>query len=113
MIELLFIKPVLVFIFNSPQEWILVIAVGFLLFGANRLPDLAKSLGKARNEFKKGMIEAEKEFHAGEAEEAAKKDVDPDIKPVITEIDDQALLEEIRRRQELANPPKQLNQVPG
>ena len=45
MIELMFfIKPMIFFIFSSPQEWLIVIAAGFLLFGANRLPELAKSL---------------------------------------------------------------------
>jgi len=106
MIDLLFIKPVILFIFNSPQEWILVAAVGFLLFGANRLPDLAKSLGKARKEFKKGMFEAEME---SEAEKFNEKTTDPRISPAPLEIDDETLLAEIRRRQEIAEKSKQLN----
>ena len=106
MIDLLFIKPVILFIFNSPQEWVLVIAVGFLLFGANRLPDLAKSLGKARKEFKKGMLEAENET---EDEKNKERENNLEPKPAISEIDDEALLEEIRRRQETSKEPKQLN----
>ena len=40
-------------------EIILIVAVLFLLFGATRLPQLAKSLGQSRKAFKDGMREAE------------------------------------------------------
>jgi sec-independent protein translocase protein TatA len=41
---------------------ILVIAVViFLLFGATRLPQLAKALGQSKRAFKEGLDEAEKE----------------------------------------------------
>ena len=41
---------------------ILVIAVIiFLLFGATRLPQLAKSLGQSKRAFKEGLSEAEEE----------------------------------------------------
>jgi sec-independent protein translocase protein TatA len=41
---------------------ILVIAVViFLLFGATRLPQLAKSLGQSKRAFKEGLEEAERE----------------------------------------------------
>jgi sec-independent protein translocase protein TatA len=50
---------------------ILVIAVViFLLFGATRLPQLAKSLGQSKRAFKEGLEEAEKE-----AQEAKEKKV--------------------------------------
>ena len=42
-------------------EIILIVAVLFLLFGATRLPQLAKSLGQTRKAFKEGMREAEEE----------------------------------------------------
>ena len=43
---------------------ILVIAVIiFLLFGATRLPQLAKSLGQSKRAFKEGLDEGEKEAH--------------------------------------------------
>jgi sec-independent protein translocase protein TatA len=45
----------------SPQELLLVVAVIFLLFGATRLPQLAKSLGQSKRAFKEGLEEAEKE----------------------------------------------------
>ena len=100
MIELLFIKPLPLFIFSSPQEWILIVAALFLLFGANRLPELAKSFGQTRKAFKDGMREAEEEEQA----EAKEKRLGlSNVKPAITEIDDEMLLEEIRRRKEKVN----------
>jgi sec-independent protein translocase protein TatA len=42
-------------------EIILIVAVLFLLFGASRLPQLAKSFGQTRKAFKDGMREAEEE----------------------------------------------------
>ena len=38
-------------------ELILIFAVVLLLFGAKRLPEIARSIGKAVNEFKKGKDE--------------------------------------------------------
>ncbi len=43
-------------------EIMLVVAVLFLLFGASRLPQLAKSLGQTRRAFKEGLEDAEKEI---------------------------------------------------
>ena len=50
----------------SWQEGLLIFAVILLLFGASRLPMLARSLGRAAGEFKKG-----KEEGARSAEPAA------------------------------------------
>ena len=41
----------------GPTEWLIVGAVVLLLFGAKKLPDLARSLGRSSSEFKKGMHE--------------------------------------------------------
>jgi len=40
-------------------EILLILLVVLLLFGAKRLPDLARSLGKSLREFKKGREEGE------------------------------------------------------
>ena len=39
------------------QELIIILAIMLLLFGAKRLPGLAKSLGKSTREFKSGLEE--------------------------------------------------------
>ena len=38
----------------GPTELLIVLAIVLLLFGGTRLPKLAKSLGQASKEFKKG-----------------------------------------------------------
>ena len=38
-------------------ELLLVLGVVMLLFGAKKLPEFARSLGKAKNEFKQGLDE--------------------------------------------------------
>lgn len=43
----------------GPQEVLLIFLIIVLLFGASKLPELARSLGKAKGEFKKGMEEEE------------------------------------------------------
>ena len=75
-------------------EIILIVAVLFLLFGASRLPQLAKSLGQTRKAFKEGMREAEDE-------ERAEKQIGSASAPQISEASDDALAEEMRRRAEV------------
>ena len=43
------------------QELLIILVIVLILFGANRLPELAKSLGSSVKEFKKGVNEAHKE----------------------------------------------------
>lgn len=42
-------------------EWWPILIIVVLLFGARKLPDLARSLGSSVNEFKKGIAEGTKE----------------------------------------------------
>jgi TatA/E family protein of Tat protein translocase len=74
-------------------EILLIVAVLFLLFGASRLPQLAKSLGQSRKAFKEGLREAEEE-------ELAEKQLRSVETPKVTEMSDDDLAEEMRRRQE-------------
>ena len=50
--------------FIAGQEWIfiIIIAAGFI-FGAKKIPELAKTFGKAKGEYKKGEIEADEELN--------------------------------------------------
>ena len=43
--------------FDDPIVIILILAVVVLIFGASRIPQLARSLGQARREFEKGSKE--------------------------------------------------------
>ena len=49
-------------------EILLIAAVVFLLFGATRLPQLAKSLGQSKRAFKEGLEEGEKESQKADKE---------------------------------------------
>ena len=49
------------FVFG-PEMIILVVIIGVLLFGAAKIPQLAKTFGKAKAEYKKGEIEGDKEL---------------------------------------------------
>jgi sec-independent protein translocase protein TatA len=52
-----------IFNFIQGQEWIFIIIVAVVfIFGAKKIPELAKTLGKAKGEFEKGKIEAENEL---------------------------------------------------
>lgn len=41
---------------------IAVVVIGVLIFGAKKIPELARTFGKAKGEFEKGKIESEKEL---------------------------------------------------
>ena len=45
----------------GPTELVVIVIVIFLLFGATRLPQLAKSLGQSKRAFREGLDEAERE----------------------------------------------------
>lgn len=58
-------------------EWIIIALVIILLFGAKKIPDLMKALGKGTRSFKQGVQEAEAEL------KEIKKDIeDVDAEPV-------------------------------
>ncbi len=46
----------------GPNELLVILLIAFFLFGANKLPELARSLGRAKAEFKKAEREAELEL---------------------------------------------------
>jgi len=43
------------------QELLIILVIVLILFGANRLPELARSLGSSVKEFKKGVTEVKVE----------------------------------------------------
>ena len=55
------------------QELLLILVIVLVLFGASRLPDLARSLGSSVKEFKKGITEAKEETTAASKKEEEKK----------------------------------------
>ncbi len=53
-------------LFNSPQQWLILIIVFLVIFGAKRLPEVARGLGRSLSEFKKARAEFEAELMAEE-----------------------------------------------
>ncbi len=71
------------FAFGMPgfQEWILILLIVLVLFGAKRLPELARGLGQSMNEFRKAKDEFEREIHKSGEELEAKKSESTPTKP--------------------------------
>jgi sec-independent protein translocase protein TatA len=55
------------------QELLIILVIVLILFGANRLPELAKSLGSSVKEFKKGVNEVKNEDITAARKEEEKK----------------------------------------
>lgn len=56
-------------------EWIIIVLVILLFFGAKRIPELARGLGKGISEFRKASDDIKKEIEKG------KDDLDESTKP--------------------------------
>ena len=63
-----------IFALGLPHGWELfgIIGLVVLLFGAEKIPKLARGLGKSMGEFKKAKDEFEKEIHSAANSEEAK-----------------------------------------
>lgn len=55
------------------QEILLILLIALLLFGAKRIPDLARGLGKGIREFRKGLSEIDKPLEQEKDEPAESK----------------------------------------
>ncbi len=90
-------QSLLFFLPESPMLILFVVAVGFLLFGSSKLPQLAKSIGQSKKAFNEGLREAEEE----EKKAAALKNTAtaPNLNaPSVSAVTDEELMAELRRR---------------
>ncbi len=61
--------------FPGGMEWIwIVVIIAVLLFGAKKIPELAKTFGKAKGEYEKGRIEGDKELKEFKEKNKSKSD---------------------------------------
>jgi sec-independent protein translocase protein TatA len=62
--------------FTLPQgpEWIIIFVVVLLLFGAKKIPELARGLGKSMGEFKKAREDFEREIKTAESESESEEE---------------------------------------
>ncbi len=58
-------------ILESPADWAIILIVVVVLFGGSQLPKLARNIGQAQKEFKKGLTEGMKD---GKSESSGKAD---------------------------------------
>jgi len=56
----------------GPQEMFILFLIIILLFGAKRIPEIGRSIGKGIQEFKKGMREVEAEINDADKTEPPK-----------------------------------------
>jgi sec-independent protein translocase protein TatA len=61
---------------GGPELLIIVFVVIILLFGAKKLPELAKSMGRAKGEFERGKMEIEREIREEKAKDSKKEEKD-------------------------------------
>ncbi len=85
------------------QEMVLIFLVVILLFGANKLPELARSMGKSMGEFKRAQHEAELEVQKLGAPIQQTKSIPTGIQKLAEELgihtegkDESKLLDEIK-----------------
>lgn len=79
---------------------VVVVAVIFLLYGAKRLPDAARSLGRSSREFKDALAEAPDEFRDGMQEGEAQEGEAVEAGPTARELELERELEAERARRE-------------
>ncbi|MHB8603737.1 MAG: twin-arginine translocase TatA/TatE family subunit [Thermoplasmatota archaeon] len=56
---------------DSPTDWLVVLLIVLLLFGGAKLPELARSLGKAKSEFQKAAREGDMATASGASQGAS------------------------------------------
>ncbi len=64
-------------------EWLVIIMVVLLLFGAKKIPELARGLGQGITEFRKASTDIRKEIEKGSQEptQSERKEQPPDKQP--------------------------------
>jgi sec-independent protein translocase protein TatA len=76
------------------QELLIILAIVVVLFGASRLPQLAKALGQSKRAFREGQDEADEEARQEKARQA---NVAPQ-QSLLSDVNDEQLFDEARRR---------------
>ena len=79
---------------NGPDLFIILLIV-LVLFGAKKLPDLARSLGQSMNEFRKAREEIDRELH-NTGTESARLQPRPSTQQVAAEPSTQQLMSTAR-----------------
>ena len=73
-VDMLLVRPVLLFGNIGVPELIFLVILVLLLFGAKRIPDLMKSMGKGVRSFKEGINDIEKDINSDKKKEDSTKE---------------------------------------
>lgn len=57
--------------FGSPAHWLIFLTILLVVFGAKRLPEIARNLGKSLGEFRKAKREFEEELKNAQKEDSS------------------------------------------
>ena len=74
----------LAFVTPGPTDWIVILVIVLVLFGAKRIPELFRGLGQGMNEFRKAREEFDRELHGGAASDAKAKQPEQPVQPAQT-----------------------------
>lgn len=77
---------------------LLIIVLALLLFGASKIPELFRALGRAKGEFKKGELEAEMEINQMKTNNLVESRSSSDLDSKIKELERQ--LEELKKQKQ-------------
>lgn len=58
-------------------ELLIILFIILILFGSSKLPELARSMGKAKSEYKKGTVEGDEEIQQIETQQQAQAPAAP------------------------------------
>ena len=83
---------------NPSDIIVLVIILAVLFFGAAKIPELFRALGRAKGEFKKGELEAEMELNQMRANTQTTGNTSSDLDSKIKELERQ--LEELKKQKQ-------------
>ena len=70
--------------FIAGQEWIFIVIIAVvLIFGAKKIPELAKTFGRAKGEYEKGKLEGDRELaeFKKDSKDVPASEKDADTKP--------------------------------
>jgi len=79
----------LTILFISGSEIFIILLVVLLLFGANKLPEIARGLGKGMNEFKKATDDIKSEFNEHT------RDIQKDIKSIKSDLEESTKFDDV------------------
>ena len=66
-------------------ELLIIVGLAILLFGAQKIPKLARSIGKSAGEFKKGQAKVEQELEEIKPDMDLDAEPTPDVEPETTQ----------------------------